>query len=151
MRWVICLPVSTVIWIGRRTISCQSVSVHGVSYGRKPVIQSWASSTQPSAIKFEIITEKLEVYESLVTDQIRAAMIQLGNRTICSKIQKLINSVWNKKKLTQRWKESNIVPIYKKVIKQTVVIMGAYHFCHPHVKFYPPSCCQGSFQMQAKF
>jgi hypothetical protein len=41
-------------------------------------------------------------------------MIQAGGTTLSSEIQKLINSVWNKEDLPQKWKESIIVPIYKK-------------------------------------
>jgi hypothetical protein len=41
-----------------------------------------------------------------------------GNRTwggevLRSKIHKLINSIWNKEKLTDQWKESIIVPVHK--------------------------------------
>jgi hypothetical protein len=43
----------------------------------------------------------------------------------------------------EQWKESIIVPIYKKVIKQIAVIIEAYHFCHPYTKLYPTSFCQG--------
>ena len=35
-------------------------------------------------------------------------------RKIRSDISKLINSIWNKEKLPEEWKESIIVPIYKK-------------------------------------
>ena len=31
-----------------------------------------------------------------------------------SEIHKLVNSIWNKEKLPEGWKESIIVPIYKK-------------------------------------
>jgi hypothetical protein len=41
--------------------------------------------------------------------------------------------------LPEQWKESIIVPIYKKGIKQIAVIIEAYHFCQPHTKFYPTS------------
>ena len=59
-----------------------------------------------------------------------------------SGIHKLINSIWNKDKLPEEWKESIIVPIYKKGNKQFVVIIEAYHFVsyvqnfiqHPSVK-----------------
>jgi hypothetical protein len=33
---------------------------------------------------------------------------------IKSEIHKFINSVWSKEKLPDQWKESSIVPIYKK-------------------------------------
>jgi len=45
--------------------------------------------------------------------------------------------------MPEEWKELIIVPIYKRVIKQTVVIREAYHFCQLRTKFYPTSCCQG--------
>jgi hypothetical protein len=87
------------------------VSVCGVSNGRHTVTQTAEPLvTQPSAIKLEIITAKLEIYESLGADQITAEVIQLGCRTISSEIHQLGNSLWNKKKLTQRRKESIIVP-----------------------------------------
>jgi hypothetical protein len=31
-----------------------------------------------------------------------------------SEIHKLVNSIWNKEELPEQWKESIIVPIYKK-------------------------------------
>ena len=52
-------------------------------------------------------------------------------------------SIWNKEELPEKWKESIIVPIYKKDVKQIVVIIGACHFCQLRTKFYATSCCQG--------
>jgi len=43
-----------------------------------------------------------------------AELIQVGSNTLHSKIHILINSIWNKEKQPQQWKESIIVPIYKK-------------------------------------
>jgi len=37
-----------------------------------------------------------------------------------------------------------------RVITQTVVIIGVYHFCQLHTKIYPTSCCQGWLHMQSK-
>jgi hypothetical protein len=37
-----------------------------------------------------------------------------GGETLRSEIHKLINSIWNKEELPDHWKESIIVPIYKK-------------------------------------
>jgi hypothetical protein len=42
---------------------------------------------------------------------------------LLSAIHKLINSVWNKEELSDRWKESIIVPVYKSVIK-------VINYCH---------------------
>jgi len=41
-------------------------------------------------------------------------LIKVGDKKICSEIHKLFISVWNKIKLHEEWKESVIVPIYKK-------------------------------------
>jgi hypothetical protein len=47
-------------------------------------------------------------------DQIPAQLIKAGGRIIRSEIHKLIISLWNKEELPEEWKESVIVPIYKK-------------------------------------
>jgi hypothetical protein len=41
-------------------------------------------------------------------------LIKGGGRIIRSEIHKLIISIWNKEELPEEWKESDIVPIYKK-------------------------------------
>jgi len=41
-------------------------------------------------------------------------MIKTGGRTIRCAIHKLLISVWNKEELPEEWKESIIVPTYKK-------------------------------------
>jgi hypothetical protein len=69
---------------------------------------------QPSAFEVEMAIEKVRRYKSPGLDQIPAELIKAGGRTICSKIHKLINSIWNKEELHEQWKESIIVPVYKK-------------------------------------
>jgi hypothetical protein len=58
--------------------------------------------------------EKLNRHKSPGTNQIPEKFIKAGGRTIHSKIQKLTNSIWNKDKLPQQWKEITTVPIYNK-------------------------------------
>ena len=41
-------------------------------------------------------------------------LLKQGGGNIGSEIHKLINSIWNKEELPEEWKESIIVPIYKK-------------------------------------
>jgi hypothetical protein len=41
-------------------------------------------------------------------------LIKAGGRTIRAEIHKPIYSIWNKEELPEQWKESIIVPIYKK-------------------------------------
>jgi hypothetical protein len=40
--------------------------------------------------------------------------MKAGGEILCPEIHKLICSIWNKEELPQQWKESIIVPIYKK-------------------------------------
>jgi hypothetical protein len=49
-----------------------------------------------------------------VVYQIPAKLIQAGDEILRSEFHKLINSIWNKEDLPDQWKESIIVPIYKK-------------------------------------
>jgi hypothetical protein len=63
---------------------------------------------------FGMAIEKLRRHKSPSIDQIPAELIKTGGRRIRSEIHKLINSLWNKEELPEQWKESTIVPIYKK-------------------------------------
>ena len=69
---------------------------------------------EPSAFEFELVIGKLKNHKSPGTDQIPAELIKAGGRTICCAIHKLTISIWNKEELPEEWKESIIVPIYKK-------------------------------------
>jgi hypothetical protein len=69
---------------------------------------------EPSSFEVEIAIEKLKRYKSLGIDQILAELIQSGGNTLRSEIHKLINCIWNNKESPEQWKESIIVPIYKK-------------------------------------
>jgi hypothetical protein len=69
---------------------------------------------EPSLVEVENTIEKLRRYKFPGTDQILAEMIKAGSATSCSEIHKLIHSICNKEELPQQWKESIIVPIYKK-------------------------------------
>jgi hypothetical protein len=67
---------------------------------------------QPSAFEFEVAIEKLIRHKFPDTDRIPAEIIQAGSKSIRSEIHKLINSIWNKEKLSEKWNESIIVPLY---------------------------------------
>jgi hypothetical protein len=77
---------------------------------------------EPSLIEMEITVGKLKRYKSLHTDQIPTELIKAGGEKLHSEIHRLICSIWNKEKLPQQWKESIIVPIYKKGDKTVIII-----------------------------
>ena len=69
---------------------------------------------EPGAFEIDLAIEKLKSHKSPGTDQIPAELITAGGRTIRYEIHKLNISIWNKEELPEEWKESTIVPIYKK-------------------------------------
>jgi hypothetical protein len=87
----------------------QVLNVHGVHDIRQMDIVP-----EPSLVEVEIAIRKLKSYKSPGTDQIPAELIKAGGETLYSEIYRLIRSIWNKEELPQQWKESIIVPIYKK-------------------------------------
>jgi len=122
----------------------QLLNIHGVNDIRQTELHP-AEPLVPklSAFELESAMEKLESNRSPGIDQIPIEFIKAGDRTIHSEIHKHIISIWNKEKLLEEWKESIIVPIYKKDEKQIVVVIGAYHFWQLCTKFYPTSCRLG--------
>ena len=58
--------------------------------------------------------EKLKSHKSPGIDKIPAELIKAGGRTVFVEIHKLIICNWNKEELSKEWKESIIVPIYRK-------------------------------------
>jgi hypothetical protein len=62
----------------------------------------------------DLAIEKLKSHKLPVIDQIPTELIKAGGKTIRCEILKLIISIWNKEELPEEWKESIIVPIYKK-------------------------------------
>ena len=69
---------------------------------------------EPSVFEVYMAIEKLKRHKSSGINQIPAELIKAGSRIICSEIHELTNSIWNKEELPEEWKESIIVPIYKK-------------------------------------
>jgi predicted nucleic acid-binding protein len=70
--------------------------------------------TEPSAFHVEFAIEKLKNHKSLGTDQIPTELFKVGSRTIRTEIHKVISYCWNKEELPEEWKDSIIVPVYKK-------------------------------------
>jgi len=104
----------------------QLFNIRGVSDFRQTEIHTAVLLVpKSSAFDVERATEELKRHKSPGTDQIPAELIKAEGKKIRPEIHKLINSVWNKEELPEEWKESITVLMYKKAIKQIVVIIGA--------------------------
>jgi transcriptional/translational regulatory protein YebC/TACO1 len=91
----------------------QLFNVRGVNDVRQREIHT-AEPLMPeqSAFEVEMSIEKQKGHKSPGIDHIPAELIKARGRTIYSEIHKLINSVRNKEDVSEKWKESNIVPVY---------------------------------------
>ena len=69
---------------------------------------------EPTLSEVEIAIEKLKKYKSPGIDQIPAELIQEGGNALVSEIHKLVLAIWEKEIVPEQWKESIIVPIFKK-------------------------------------
>jgi hypothetical protein len=111
MRRVIWSLTPTLFWQGGENISLsQSVYLGLVMldiHSAEPLVP------EPSASEVEMAVEK-QKKTPLGIDQMPAELIKAQDRTIHSKIYKLINSVWNKEELPEELKELIVVHIYNK-------------------------------------
>ena len=118
--------------------------------------QKYTLVPEPSAAEFELAIDKLKSHKSPGIDQIPAELIKAGCRTICLEIHKLITSFWKKEELPEEWKESIIIPIHRKGIKQIAVIIEAYHSCQTQNFIQNPaanvnSICEGNYRGSSVF
>jgi hypothetical protein len=89
------------------------LNVHGVHDVRQIDIHTAEPLVpEPSLVEVEISIGKLKSYKSPGTDQIPAELIKAGAETICSEINRLICSIWNKEEFPQQWEESINLPVY---------------------------------------
>ena len=72
---------------------------------------------EPSAFKIRVVVEKLRRHKLPGINQISAELIKAGDGTTHFETHKPINSIWNKVELSVEWKESIIVPVFKKGVK----------------------------------
>ena len=101
-----------------RNYFSQLLNVHEVKDVRQAEIHTVEPLVhEPSAFEVELAIENLKSHKSPGIDQIPAELIKAGGRTIRGVIHKLIISIWNKEELRDEWKESIIVPVYKKGVK----------------------------------
>ena len=115
----------------------QLFNVHGVKdVGQAEIHTAEPLVPEPSATDVELAINKLKSHKLPGIDQILAELIKAGGRKICLEFHKLITSIWKQEELPEDL-------FTRREIKQTVIIIEAYHFCQPLPKFYPTSCSQG--------
>ena len=79
--------------------------------------------TEPSVLEVEMAVDKLKMYKASGPDGIPAELIKLGGEKLIEKIHRLLSIIWVKEALPNEWKESIIVPIYKKGDKTDCNVM----------------------------
>jgi len=98
-----------------RNYFSQLLNVHEINDVRQTEIHTAEPLVpEPSASEIELAIEKPKSHKSPGIDQIPAELIKAECKTIRCEIHKHIISIWNKEELPEEWKESIIVPIYKK-------------------------------------
>jgi hypothetical protein len=97
---------------------------------------------EQSVFEVGMAIEKLKSHESSSIVQIPEELINAECKTIRSEIQKLIHFIRNKEDLPEKWKESIIVPIYKKGDKADCSQIRS--------KFYLLSCLHSYLHMERK-
>jgi hypothetical protein len=123
----------------------QLLDVQGVNDVRQTEIHTAEPPVpEPSTFEVEIATESQK-------DKNHQELIRPRGRTILCEIRKLTDCIWNKEELPEEWKESILAPIYKKVDKDILVIIEAYHFANLVHKFIQNSAvkvnsiCRGNY------
>ena len=98
---------------------------------------------EPSAFEMEMAIEKLKSDKSPDIDEIPAELIKAGGRTIHCEIHKLLNLFGIRGNCLRSRRSRSLCVFIRRMIKQTVVIIEAYHFFQQRAKFYRTSCCPG--------
>jgi hypothetical protein len=94
---------------------CKTRTLHGVNDVKQTETHTAELlAPEPTASEVEMAIENLESHKSPGAVQIPAELIKAGGRTIRFEIHTLSISIGNKEEVPEEWKESIIVPIYKK-------------------------------------
>jgi hypothetical protein len=127
-----------------RNYISQLLNVNGVSDVRQAEIHTAEPLVpEPSASEGEVAIDKLKCHKSPGIYQIPAELIKAGGRKVRFAIHKLIISIWIMEELLEEWKESIIVPAYKKGNKTDCNNYRGISLLPTMYKIYPMSCSQG--------
>jgi len=122
----------------------QLLNVHGVNDVRQTeILAAEPLVPEPSASEVELAIEKPKNHKSPGIDQIQAELIKTWGKTILCQIHKLTIFIWNKEELSEEWKESIILPIYKKGDKMDCSNYRDMSHLPTTYKILCTFCCQG--------
>jgi hypothetical protein len=139
MNW---LQTYTVFWLGGGAIPWL-FNIHGVSDVRQTEIYIAEPLVHDaSTFKVEKAIEKLKIQKSPGFEQIPAEFINAGGRTMHCEIHNFL-VLYGVRRNCPSGKSQSVDLFIRRVNKQIVVIIEAYHFCQLRTKFYVTSCCQG--------
>jgi len=127
----------------RKNHFSQLLNTHGINDVRQKEIHTAEPLVpEPSAFDMELAIEKLKRHKSSGIGHIAAELIkaQVGQFAARS-INLLI--LFRIRMNCLRSRSQSLYLFIRRVIKQTVEIIEAYHFCQQCTKFYPTPCCQG--------
>jgi hypothetical protein len=84
----------------------------------------------------KLLLRSWKKYKSPGSGQIPAELVQAGGEILRSEIRKLGISVWSKDEVSDQWKGSIIVPVYKKEDKIDCSNYRRNHCYEINIKFY---------------
>jgi hypothetical protein len=97
---------------------------------------------EPSDSEVEMAIEKLKRHKSPVVDQIPAGLIKQDVGQFVLRSISLLILPGIRSNCLSSGRSRSFYLFIRRVIKQTVVIIEAYHFCQLYTKFCPTSFCQ---------
>ena len=146
MRKVIWLQTAAVFWLGGGTIS-PSYWLHLglVIYADR---NTYIRTTCAFEIEMAVEKSKDTSHQVLIKSQknwLRKGVEQFALRSI-----NLLLLFGTKRHCLRSGRSRSLFLSTRRAIKQTVVMIVAYHLCQLRAKFYPTSCCQVQLHMQRK-
>jgi hypothetical protein len=92
---------------------------------------------EPSAFVLEMATEKLKRHKSPSIDQIPAGLIKAGVGYFGLRSINVLVLFGKRRNCLRNGRSRSLCLFIRRVIKQIVVIIEAYHFCQLRTKFHP--------------
>ena len=88
-------------------------------------------------------SSRIETFISAGIDQIQAELTEAGGKTIRCEIHKLIIVFGIRRNCQRSGRNRSSYLSIGRAMKETVIIIVAYHFYQLRTQFYPTSCCLG--------